>query len=245
MITVHNVACTPRNRVVLEGAQRMPSISGLVVPKRAVPILRWIAERDDPGRELLEKALTAGGQQLSRAAIAERAQKAIPSAPAGTGDEVVNAVLSLVTLHFTHSWKIEDIADRVASDKGLSLESQQVSALREWLTRVLRDPGLNALAKGYDLGLDYPAIFHTARVLTDIRPVFGTEPNRDLIGAVVSHTLKIDYFVRSGHDELYVRLSDEDLDELADAIARAKEKGEKLRAFLNSSGLARLDEFMQ
>jgi len=153
---------------------------------------------------------------------------------------VLGLLFSLLSLHFAHDWPTDGIAMRVARDQALGLEPEQQPGFEQWLTRVLSSRTITRLAKAFDIAIDYQFLFHVARILTDIRPVFADSPD-DLLGAVVTHTLKIDFYTREGHDELYVAMNDDDLAELERAVQRAKVKGESLRKVLKDAGLAQMD----
>src|SRR5262249_43902305 len=109
-----------------------------------------------------------------------------------------------------------------------------------WLIKALSSKTIVRLAKAFDVAYDYQFVFHVSRILTDIRPVFADSPD-DLLGAVVTHSLKIDFYTREGHDELYVAMNDDDLAELDQAVQRAKAKSESLRKVLKDAGLAQMD----
>jgi hypothetical protein len=80
-------------------------------------------------------------------------------------------------------------------------------------------------------------VFHSARILTDIRPVFGRDADVPPIGAVIAHVLKIDYFSQGDSGSLYVSLNNRDLELLRNLVDRAFTKLKTLRAVLESTGL--------
>jgi hypothetical protein len=214
----------------------LPETGTIVVPKRALTPLRWLSESPPDALDRILDALkdeTAKSPRELEQAVEAVAPGGLPDA----GQEVVSMLFGLLSLHFTHDWALEDIADQVAKKATLNVGDAARGRLRAWLSSALSSKPVIRLAKAYDVATDHLHVFHTARILTDIRPVFGSASNVEPLGAVITHQLKLDYFERSGHGEIYVALDDADLDELEAVVRRARQKGEALRTFLKSAGL--------
>ena len=74
-----------------------------------------------------------------------------------------------------------------------------------------------------------------ARILTDARPVFGSDANSGPIAFVLTHTLQIDYHEEGTVKEWFIALDHDDLEALADAVNRAKIKEKTLRTSLRKT----------
>ena len=86
---------------------------------------------------------------------------------------------------------------------------------------------LKTIAKAARLQRDGERLYCTGKTLSDIRPVFGTDPAARPLGTVLTHTLKIAYHQGSERLEFHVILDSTDLEELAEAIrlrARGREE---------------------
>lgn len=100
---------------------------------------------------------------------------------------------------------------------------------------------LRTVAKAARLQRDGERLYCTAKILSDIRPVFGKDPTQAPVGAVLTHTLRIGYHEGKEHKEFHIVLDSNDLDALGKAVQRAKAKDKTLREFLKTANLRNLD----
>lgn len=218
----------------------MPRTPRISVPKRAVPVLTWLANLSTDEFNLLLASLTTDEPAQSRTELGNRLQEVIPDTPPGQGAALVRELFSLHTLHFSHDWDVKDIAEIVSSDQSIKIDDAQRPELQRRIDIFMSDPMMARLAKAYDISSEHENVFHTARILTDVRPVFEDEPSSGVVGAIIVHTLNLTYFRKGGDEEVYVALDDDDLILLEKAISRAREKGEVLGNFIKASGLSDL-----
>ena len=129
------------------------------------------------------------------------------------------------------------VALRAAGTTGfLATENEQL--LRSRLTALLSIASLAVSAKAQVLQRDYSYLFHDAKIITDLRPVFGQNTTDPPHGMILDHTLKLVYHEGlGGHKELYLALDSSDLIELKKVIERAEEKEQVLRTLLASKDL--------
>lgn len=101
--------------------------------------------------------------------------------------------------------------------------------LRDWrqleplLEELFSVGAVETASKAVDLAYEYANLFHTARVVTDIRPVFDEEANR-VTAAVISQTLRLYFSSEDGDHSLSVALDQQDLERLRDSCERAIRK---------------------
>ena len=83
--------------------------------------------------------------------------------------------------------------------------------------------------KAYEISVAHERIGQSARILTDVRPVFADD-SVEIVGYLVNHHLQIDHFggVREP-TRFSVALDDEDVEKLGVAVARALLKSKALR----------------
>lgn len=79
--------------------------------------------------------------------------------------------------------------------------------------------------------------FTEARIITDLRPIFGEVIDQGPRGALILHSLHISYFSDGEQNDFYVSLDDNDIQKLITALARAKSKANSLRTLIKSAGL--------
>ena len=93
-------------------------------------------------------------------------------------------------------------------------------------------------AKAYDLKTDDERTFCHARILTDMRPVFGQRIEDGPKAMVVVHMLKLGYHQGNDkHQHFYVSLDANDLEELRKVIDRAEAKAKTLREAVKGTRL--------
>jgi hypothetical protein len=87
--------------------------------------------------------------------------------------------------------------------------------------------------KAYDLQTEGERTFCDARILTDLRPVFGKDIASGPAGMVIIHRLKLGYHNSEGeHRTFYIALDAEDLVTLKKAIDRAELKARSLKSIV-------------
>lgn len=110
-------------------------------------------------------------------------------------------------------------------------------------TLLKTDSALSAISKASDLLLEYENVFSNARVVTDIRPIFKSNIDRGLAGALIVHTLKIEYRDVTGSKEIYLTLDALDLLNFSEEFFRAEEKAKMLQSLLKQVNLPHLDRY--
>lgn len=94
------------------------------------------------------------------------------------------------------------------------------------------------VAKAHDLVTEDERIFCHARILTDLRPIFGSNVEDGPKAMIALHTLKLAFHEQGSsddHGEFYVALDAEDLQTLRKLIDRAEAKAKALSSILNGS----------
>lgn len=215
----------------------MSPASTLTVPRRHVPILTDWAQLEEGAATRLQELLEAEGSTHTRADFLSRFES-VPELTGLDADVLLRALSSLLNLHQSHEWDIDDITTGVSRSSDLDLAPDLREALRGRLAAAMSARPIAMLAKAADLTYEHDRVFHTARVLTDIRPLFDDDAKDGMLGALVVHTLRIEYFGSGGHTEtVEVAMSDAQLNRLARAIDRAQAKAETVQGFLAKAGL--------
>jgi hypothetical protein len=199
--------------------------------------MKWLAELPEQDFKTLQDKVTSGGPIQSRTQLADRIQNALPEIPDSRGTELVREIFSLLNLHFTHDWPIDEIAAQGASSKSLSLNDEQQEALRRRLIEAVSIPLIVKLAKASEIYGEHQNLFHFARIVSDIRPIPDDSPDSAIIGAIITHTLRLNYHTAHGREDLYVALDDKDLEDLGKAVERAKRETRSLEKFIKSADL--------
>lgn len=156
-------------------------------------------------------------------------------------EEVMDTLISLFPLRDNMSAStpvfVDIIADAMSESQDENLAfSDEVSreSFEAKLIRFLKIDYLEVAAKAISLGYEQDHILHgNARVLTDIRPIFTSEPEEpSMRGAMVTYTLKIEYHAGSRIEETFVNMSTPQIDQLIESLERARSKAKNLKAML-------------
>ncbi len=122
---------------------------------------------------------------------------------------------------------------RESKDPEFHLEEGKWDDFRQYLAEILSlDATLGVSAKASELKTEYANVFCTARIITDLRPVYGRDVLKGPTSAVVVHEARITYH-EDGADatkDFYVVLDSEDIQQLRKLLARAVNKERSLKS---------------
>lgn len=122
------------------------------------------------------------------------------------------------------------------------LKPTEEPQFRDRLMRLLNIESLNITAKAAVLQGEFAFTFCSARIMTDIRPVFREDVLASPPAAVITHTLKIDYHGAMGHlHELYLGIRPQDITEIRDVLDRAEKKIKSLESMLKPLDMRLID----
>jgi len=133
-----------------------------------------------------------------------------------------------------YDWSPDDVAETISADTSLDLSPADRETLRTRLSEGLRSQAVNTASRALAVVTSYDRMFTTARVLTDIRPVFPDDARAKPIACTVSHTLRIDYFREGDPESVYITMDNSDLKVLGKAITRAEDKVRSLTDLLDA-----------
>jgi hypothetical protein len=164
-------------------------------------------------------------------------------------EEMVTALLHLHSVRDVRESPVADLAESVAlglerdplnGDTETPPEDNEV--FRERLTDALSVNQLRIIARAAGLRFENEHSLTGTRVVTDIRPVFEQEnPHEPPAGAMVVHTLKINYIASGEENSFFVSLDAEDIRELTEQLQRANSKTESLQAVLKAADVHYVD----
>lgn len=219
----------------------MASLRSIRVPPTAVPILKRLAELDDERSKALVTAVSTGAirgkSALEAAVLAVLGEQ-------WQGDEVqdlLGNLISISSLASSHQFSADAIAEALVKRAGDKFTENEAQVLTRRLAVLIDAPDLLAYSKAADIYTEFDRLLHVSRIITDIRPVFSREPNPEPLGAVIVHTLRLDYFDAGRTQTISFALSRGDLTALKNAIERAEEKETRLSTVLDSAGLVEFD----
>jgi len=159
-------------------------------------------------------------------------------------EQVIDAITPMSAVRASADVSVDqfvvDICESLREQKQLPLDKE--ARLRDRLTRALGIEILNVKAKAIALSNEHEHLFCTARIFTDVRPVYGDDVMAPPAAMTITHTLKIDYHAAGGRThEIYLGLGSGDIAEIREVLDRAEEKARSIRAALEPTKIPVID----
>jgi len=156
--------------------------------------------------------------------------------------KISEALTSMYVVQSGQDMSSDEFTEGVANalealpDPDLRLEPSERETFKEKLSVLLGAEMFAMLSKVGDLRAESEHVFCHARILTDVRPVFGAQIEKGPVAALIMHNLKIAFHLsgRRGDHDFYVLLDGDDLSELKEVIIRAEAKAKTLRGMVKS-----------
>lgn len=204
-----------------------------LVPRPFKDVMRQFgALPDDVAGSLLMALDSISAESPSRAGFVEAVK---PFADHLDPAIFVDALVTLEASRETIS--VARVAKDVATSDELGIPEADRAGFSERLERALVSPGLMALGRAYDVLVEHDRVMTGARILTDLRPIFGDDVREQPVGAVIVHNLKLDTLLDGENSAFYVALDVNDLENLKTTIDRALDKSQTLLAWMQKSSL--------
>ncbi len=225
----------------------MPSISVPDAYQSGVDALVHIT--DDQFSQLLS-ALKAAKPSLFSTGLASQVAPSINGLKSREVRRIVESLVAMyavrIRLGISSSEFASGISAAIDDFEEASFSEEDKLRLAERLTQLLTqllemEKSLGITSKANDVLTEHEHTFCSARVLTDIRPIFQSDLASPPSEAVVVHTLKIAYHQDREHKEFYVALDSDDIQMLKSAIERAELKDRSAKSLLDKAGVLCLD----
>lgn len=161
-------------------------------------------------------------------------------------DDLSKVIETLQSLYFSNldyeapaEIMAEDVSQVAAQKEALSKEDRE--KFRDRLAKLLDIESLRIVTKALRVLRNNQNVFHEARIITEIRPVFASDVEESPPAAVILHMLNITCHGTDGHKELFIALDTDDVEVLRDVIDRADAKAVSLKSVLSKSGIVYLE----
>lgn len=159
-------------------------------------------------------------------------------------------LLSLVLAQIGRTPRLtEEIADDVAFEaaaQGLLAgddPERSKAVLRAHLVELLTVAGsLEITARAAEVYFAHETLFRSARVLSDIRPIFPVGTTEAPAAGMIVHNLELAAFVRGKEEKRFVAMNIHDLRELKAVIERALAKDASLQQLIAKSGITYIED---
>lgn len=195
----------------------------------------------------LEAALESADLAAHAEALAERVALKVNAIPRSDVDKIVEALSRLCQISTGADVPPDEFVDDVyevmgeSKEYGLQLSPEGQQAFKERLKSLLSTKAVNVVAKARLVFIEHEHYFCYARIMTDIRPIFGERVQDKPSAATIVHSLKIAYHKGSEVRELFVALDEAGLDRLGELIDRARTKADSLKSVLKAADIRYID----
>jgi len=168
-------------------------------------------------------------------------QDAVIEAVARSAGDVLDAEtlsVALISILAQVPHMAGELADAISRSIAIELSDAERTDLATRLTTLLDLEALGSIGKADDIITDHEHVFRNARILTDVRPIFGDDVGSAPEAAVLIAMLRIDHSTHGRRESIYFALDPPDLDSLKEVVDRATAKIRSLEDFLSAAGLA-------
>ncbi len=222
-------------------------MSRLRIPKDDEKGLKKLITLDDNSVQELVSALGEVSPVLFRTELASRVASALDTISRSDVDDIVGLLPPLSLLSERRGLSTTEIAEDVcqamddSDDEELKLSGEDRERFKERLIDLLSVESVIIGAKALELMFENQRSYSSARVVTEVRPIFGSTPGESPTGALIVHMLKITYREEDQEKEFFVALDTLDVGTLRAALDRADEKAESLRSYLEGTRVTYID----
>jgi hypothetical protein len=219
----------------------------LEIPKRTRKGIAFLINASELEIGALFDALMAARPQLRMRDLAVQVAGKVGK-PEDDVLEVLSAIGGLYLLLEKKGATVDTVVEAAASavvatgDPSLTMEEPALTRFKSRLKKGLSYPQtLGITAKAFDVVGEQARLYCSARSMTDIRPVFPVGSEESPAGYVIVHTLKIRTHVANDHEEFFVVLDADDIQEMIEVLERANRKARSLRTVLARQGMHLLE----
>lgn len=219
-------------------------LASLKIPDRYRQGVLLLAKMPDEAFNELLSALTKAPERMTT--IRELSIWVGPEASHTSKSDVakiLDALTSLYRLQKRVGFPVSKIA-RDAADDVHECDQDLRDRLQGRLAQVLVFETLSvASAKARELQTDRDKIFCDAKILTDIRPIFGEAVGETPEAAIIVHTIKLGFHDSgsASHKEIYIALDAGDISTLKKILERAEQKEKVLGSMLSLASVKQIE----
>lgn len=219
----------------------------VTIPESAYPAIQSLIGLSPSDFDAFIQALLKSEPAIDPNDFCKHISEYFPQLDFSVLTSIVNELFTLDAVRDNWSLSVADFSEHI-SDAALSQSSEEFPVNKE--SRDLLELRLSKIfdarktlsltAKALDIVTDQPHLFYSAKLLTDMRPVFD-ESGKSIDAMVMLHNLRIHYGDGDDHKDFVVTLDSRDIKKLRSILERADQKADTLKSFLKASQTTYLD----
>lgn len=171
----------------------------------------------------------------------------LTACPSETAFDIGEAILPLLYAFVAEGEKPAEVAaavvDGIRRQQRLNesgLATTNLAQVKKRLLTLLGSETLSLKAKAASLVQERPCVLDEARIISDLRPVFGFKSLR-IQAMTVLHTLVLECYEGTTTKSYHIALDASDLSNLKQAIERAEGKAKELSKLVSSTGITNIE----
>ncbi len=217
---------------------------GLPIPKKYIPEIEKVRALSDSTTDELVQALENSPVMSRSEEMAARIAEDVPSVSLDDLIGIADLIYALYQVReyseFGSSQFLKELVEGIGEHASPAITKEELAVIQDRFRRLLNIDTLNSISKAISLQRDGEHLYCNAKIVSDIRPVFGTDVSSLPVAATIVHTLKLGYHERGEHKEFFILLDEAGLVKLQEVIERAQDKSEALNELLKQAKLPRL-----
>ena len=224
-------------------------MASLSIPQQVASGLTKIALLPEGAFQELLGALESIPLKIKQHGIFDDSSLNLKTIPTDDMKEIKEALFPLVAGQGTSTTPVSDYVDSIADSLKESDEEgvewahseETLSRFKERLALLLSIKSLRLVGKARNILFRNAQTFTSARIVSDIRPVFGEEVEELPVAAVIVHMLNIVYYCSGERQELAIALDTTDIQLLMDTLNRAEKKTKSLESIIASTNMTYIE----
>jgi hypothetical protein len=215
-------------------------MSILQIPDKVKPGILRLIQISDTDFESVLNIIKSAPLKLNLDSVAIEFENKVESLD-NYGKYIIRVIISIFMLQENAQVSTEqiskDFVDAILSDETFSdISDDEVSRFEGRLNKLLDiESPLRLSFQAIALQQEYERVLFRTQILTDMRPLLSKDSEQAVNGALIIHTLKVEYRDANGSNEFYVALDSKDLQNLRKQIDEADKAGKAIQIMLEKA----------
>jgi hypothetical protein len=221
----------------------MPEIS--TIPKRYIEGFKRIASCDPKAFAAVVEGISYTSLVSSISKLADNVAKVNKNLDAADLHKMFVSIGSLVPFLDTETTieKIVKDLSKIAIDEDI-IDKEHVDDFTKKVHSLLSAQQIYYAAKASDIATEYSNVYLQAKIVTDVRPVFGVDITEFPKAAMTLHNLHLHYIsdIEGDHKDIFIALDSKDIKALKELLIRAENKEKTLLEIYSKAKIINLNE---
>jgi hypothetical protein len=213
--------------------------------ERGLVLLKQLPE--ESFHELVD-ALAKSSPVFDPGALIRHLASSVKTIQGGDLNDVIETVVSLLRVQSYLDLSTTDLVKSLcetmtkSNREHLKLSGEECDIFQERLSTLFAIESLTYPAKTSEITSDHDHIFVRARVVSDIRTIFGPDTEQLPKGAAIIHMLSIAYHQSGQTEKFYVAMDAQDIRSFISVLQRALSKEANLKKLLDVAKIIHIEE---